>query len=95
MRALIIEDDQTIADFVARGLREAGFAVDMAADGDGGLELASSEPYDVAQQGFEALMKGEKHVYSASLATKVEGAVANFVPDSVKAAMHEKMSKPA
>jgi two-component system OmpR family response regulator len=48
MRALIIEDDQTIAEFVARGLREAGFAVDMAADGEAGLELASSEPYDVA-----------------------------------------------
>jgi two-component system, OmpR family, response regulator len=48
MRALIIEDDQTIADFVARGLREGGFAVDLAADGDAGLELASSEPYDVA-----------------------------------------------
>src|SRR5438477_8937358 len=48
MRALIIEDDQTIADFVARGLREAGFAVDVAADGDAGLELASTEPYDVA-----------------------------------------------
>jgi heavy metal response regulator len=48
MRSLIIEDDQTIADFVARGLREAGFAVDLAADGEAGLELASSEPYDVA-----------------------------------------------
>jgi two-component system OmpR family response regulator len=48
MRALIIEDDQTIADFVARGLREGGFAVDVAADGDAGLDLASSEPYDVA-----------------------------------------------
>jgi two-component system OmpR family response regulator len=48
MRALIIEDDQTIADFVARGLREAGFAVDVAADGDAGLELASTEPYDAA-----------------------------------------------
>jgi len=48
MRSLIIEDDQTIADFVARGLREAGFAVDVASDGEAGLELASSEPYDVA-----------------------------------------------
>src|SRR3954471_7877167 len=48
MRALIIEDDRTIADFVARGLREAGFAVDVAADGDAGLELASTEPYDLA-----------------------------------------------
>jgi heavy metal response regulator len=48
MRALIIEDDQTIAEFVARGLREAGFAVDLAADGDAGLALAADEPYDVA-----------------------------------------------
>lgn len=53
-----------------------------------------SEPYDVAKQGFEALMKGDKHVYAASFKTKLEGAVANFVPDAVKAAMHEKMAKP-
>jgi two-component system OmpR family response regulator len=48
MRALIIEDDRTIADFVARGLREAGFAVDQAADGEEGLAAAMAEPYDVA-----------------------------------------------
>jgi two-component system OmpR family response regulator len=48
MRALIIEDDRTIADFVARGLREAGYAVDAAADGDEGLEAALQQPYDVA-----------------------------------------------
>jgi short-subunit dehydrogenase len=53
-----------------------------------------SEPYEVAKQGFEALMKGEKHVYAASFKTKFEGAVANFVPDALKAAMHEKMAKP-
>jgi short-subunit dehydrogenase len=53
-----------------------------------------SEPYDVAKQGFEALMKGEKHVYAASLKTKIEGATANFVPDAVKGAMHEKMAQP-
>jgi hypothetical protein len=53
-----------------------------------------STPYDVAKQGFEALMRGDKHIYAASVKTKVEGAVANFVPDSVKAAMHEKMAKP-
>ncbi|HZR25135.1 MAG TPA: response regulator transcription factor [Vicinamibacterales bacterium] len=48
MRALLVEDDATIADFVARGLREAGFAVDLAADGEAGLDLAALEPYDVA-----------------------------------------------
>jgi two-component system, OmpR family, response regulator len=48
MRALIIEDDRTIADFLARGLREAGFVVDHAPDGEEGLEAAMTETYDVA-----------------------------------------------
>jgi DNA-binding response OmpR family regulator len=48
MRALIVEDDRAIAEFVTRGLREAGFAVDQSADGETGLALALSEPYDVA-----------------------------------------------
>jgi two-component system OmpR family response regulator len=48
MRLLIVEDDVTIADFIAKGLTEAGFAVDVAADGVRGMELASSGTYDVA-----------------------------------------------
>ena len=48
MRGLLVEDDASIADFVIRGLREAGFAVDHAADGDAGLEAAIGGPYDVA-----------------------------------------------
>ena len=49
MRALIVEDDDTIADFVAGGLREAGFAVDVRSttakpDSIG----ARQQPYDVA-----------------------------------------------
>jgi heavy metal response regulator len=46
--ALIVEDDQTIAEFIARGLREAGFAVDCARDGDEGLEAALARSYDIA-----------------------------------------------
>jgi short-subunit dehydrogenase len=53
-----------------------------------------SDPYDVAKQGFEALMKGEEHVYSASWKVKMEGAMANVVPDKIEAAMHEKQAKP-
>jgi two-component system OmpR family response regulator len=48
MRLLIVEDDDTIAAFVARGLEEAGFAVDRALDGSVGLEMALGTPYDVA-----------------------------------------------
>ena len=48
MRALLVEDDPTIADFVARGLRENGFAVDTAADGEAALEETQRTFYDVA-----------------------------------------------
>jgi two-component system OmpR family response regulator len=48
MRALIVEDDATIAEFVARGLREAGFAVDVTTDGEEGLERALAGQHDVA-----------------------------------------------
>ena len=48
MRALLVEDDATIADFVVRGLREAGYAVDHESDGEAGLARAVAAPYDVA-----------------------------------------------
>jgi DNA-binding response OmpR family regulator len=48
VRALLVEDDETIAEFVARGLREAGFAVDCATDGEAGLDAAVGQPFDVA-----------------------------------------------
>jgi len=48
MRILVVEDDKKIASFIAGGLRQAGFAVDQAAEGEEGLHLALAEPYDVA-----------------------------------------------
>jgi two-component system, OmpR family, response regulator len=48
MRVLVVEDDQKIASFVVKGLKQAGFAVDHAADGEDGLHLSMTEPYDVA-----------------------------------------------
>ena len=48
MRILLVEDDATIAEFASRGLREAGFAVDRAADGASGLQKALAEPFDAA-----------------------------------------------
>lgn len=46
MRLLLVEDDPIISSFVIKGLKEAGFAVDSAADGEDGLHLALTEPYD-------------------------------------------------
>jgi two-component system copper resistance phosphate regulon response regulator CusR len=47
MRILLIEDDEPIADFVCRGLREAGLDIDSIADGAEGLRWAMSEDYDL------------------------------------------------
>lgn len=48
MRVLLVEDDLKIASFVVKGLKEAGFAVDHAVDGEEGLHFALYEPYDAA-----------------------------------------------
>ena len=48
MRILVVEDDHSIATFIAGGLRQEGFAVDVAEDGVSGLELARAGPYDAA-----------------------------------------------
>ncbi len=54
-----------------------------------------SEPYDVAKQGFQALMNNEEHVYAANWTTKLQGAMLGLVPDALMAKMHEKMTEPA
>lgn len=48
MRILVVEDDQKIASFVVNGLKQSGFAVDHCGDGEEGLLLARSTPYDAA-----------------------------------------------
>lgn len=48
MRLLLVEDDEKMAAFIAKGLREAGFAVDQALNGEDGLHLALGQPYDAA-----------------------------------------------
>jgi len=47
MRVLIVEDYDPLRKSVAKGLREAGFAVDAVADGEAGLSYAESAEYDV------------------------------------------------
>lgn len=47
MRVLIIEDYAPVREAVTQGLKEAGFAVDSASDGQEGLWYATKNPYDV------------------------------------------------
>lgn len=47
MKILVIEDDRKVAGFIEQGLREEGYAVDIAPDGDEGTMLAHVYDYDV------------------------------------------------
>lgn len=48
MRILVIEDDRKLAGSLGRGLRECGYVVDLAFDGDTGLQMALAGPHDLA-----------------------------------------------
>lgn len=47
MRVLVVEDEERLAHTIARGLRRYGMAIDVALDGEDGLEKASLNDYDV------------------------------------------------
>jgi two-component system, OmpR family, response regulator len=47
MKILVVEDNERVAQFVIKGLRESGHTVEHAANGRDGLFLAASEPHDV------------------------------------------------
>jgi two-component system copper resistance phosphate regulon response regulator CusR len=47
MRILLVEDEEKVSSFVARGLSAERFAVDVAADGQSGLDLATTYHYDL------------------------------------------------
>jgi short-subunit dehydrogenase len=52
------------------------------------------DPAQVAEQGFQALMKGEDKLVAGSLKTKLQGAVNSVLPDRLKAEAHRKMAEP-
>jgi DNA-binding response OmpR family regulator len=47
MRVLVVEDEETLASSIARGLRREGFAVDVVLDGHTAVEKANVNRYDV------------------------------------------------
>lgn len=52
------------------------------------------DPAEVAKQGFEALMAGKDSTLASSLKTKVQGAIASILPDTVTAEMNRKLNEP-
>jgi len=47
MHILVVEDEQKVASFIQRGLEGEGFTVDVANDGESGVELGSKKNYDL------------------------------------------------
>jgi two-component system OmpR family response regulator len=47
MRVLVVEDDTKAASYLANALRESGHTCDVAVDGEEGLSMAQSDPFDV------------------------------------------------
>ena len=72
MKILLVEDDTSISRFIAKGLKEKGYVVDVSHDGEEGLHLILNQPYDLVildillpgLNGYEILkaMRGEKVV---------------------------------
>jgi heavy metal response regulator len=47
MRILVVEDEKKVSSFIKRGLEEEKYEVDTAGDGEEGLKMALSKPYDL------------------------------------------------
>ncbi len=76
MRVLVVEDEYKIANSIKRGLEMHGYAVDVAYDGQAGLDLALSESYDLMildrmlpkKDGLEILQQvRKKHIHTPVL----------------------------
>ena len=52
------------------------------------------DPAQVAKQGFEALMAGKDDVIAGSLMTKMQGAMAKVLPETLNAEQHRKLAEP-
>ena len=59
-----------------------------------GQSSSKDDAADVARQGYEAMVKGERKVVAASLMTKAMAATNAVTPDRVKAAAHRRMAEP-
>ncbi|MGE2835828.1 SDR family NAD(P)-dependent oxidoreductase [Mycobacterium sp. SMC-4] len=57
-------------------------------------KMSKDDPAEVARQGFDALMRGDKQVVAGSLSSKMIGTVSRVLPDSVKAAGSRLISAP-
>jgi short-subunit dehydrogenase len=70
--------------FRRAGMEDTKFGAEKAKD---------NPPAEVARQAYEALMAGKDRVAAGNFSVKMQGMLSRFMPESVKAAMHEKMAE--
>ncbi|MFI0186238.1 SDR family NAD(P)-dependent oxidoreductase [Streptomyces sp. NPDC017086] len=56
--------------------------------------MKKDEPAQVAEQAYEAIVKGETKAVTGSLKTKAQGLAGKVLPDAVKAAAHRRLAEP-
>lgn len=104
MRILVIEDDHATADYLRKGLTEAGHTVDIAADGEEGLMLARDADLDVivTDRGLpgldgigvlKALRNSRRHKHTPVLMLTMHSSVDNRV-EGLDAGADDYLSKP-
>ncbi len=89
MRVLVIEDEHKIAQFIKTGLEIESWAVDLAFDGEAGLDLATTEKYDVLVidlmlpklSGIEIIhiLRDKEHIHTPILILTAKGATGDKV----------------
>lgn len=103
MRVLLVEDERRLAENVARALREsAGYAVDIAGDGEQGLYLANSGDYDLLvldlmlpkMDGHELLSQYRKHKHETPVLILTARDEKESVVKMLNAGADDYMSKP-
>jgi short-subunit dehydrogenase len=99
---------QSFSEAVAEELRDTGVTVTSLMPGPTETEFfhradlddtkmgssSKDDPAQVAKQGFDALMSGERKVVAGSLSTKASSAANAVLPDAVKGRMHRSMAEP-
>ena len=88
MRVLLVEDEEKVASFIQNGLREEGYAVDVAYNGQDGLDMAESNDYDLivldlmlpGRSGLDVLERlREEHIFTPVLVLTAKDSIQDKV----------------
>jgi len=88
MRLLVVEDEKKVASFIKKGLEEEGYVVDLAADGEGGLDMALNQVHDLIILDLHLPKKSGLRVLQELRAEKVNTPVLLL---TVRAAVEDKV----